>query len=80
MGFLLMIRKKKQFDGQLFIIYLITYAAGRSILEILRGDAERGFIIDGILSHSQMISILIAGAGIYFYVKLRRKGKLLSTK
>ncbi len=80
MGFLLIIRKKKQFDGQLFTIYLITYAAGRSILEILRGDVERGFIIDGILSHSQLLSIFIAGAGIYFYVKLKRKGKLLHTK
>lgn len=79
MAVLLAVKNKKQFDGQLFIIYLISYSVGRSLLETLRGDLSRGFIFDGFLSHSQLISILTALAGIYTYVKLRRKGKLLKT-
>ena len=57
MTFLMWISKRKRFDGQVFLLYLIIYAAGRSLLELLRGDEERGFIIDNYLSHSQFISL-----------------------
>jgi phosphatidylglycerol---prolipoprotein diacylglyceryl transferase len=68
---LLLLKNGKQFAGQLFLIYLIMYAVGRGVIEIFRGDIERGFLIEGLLSTSQFISILfIAGAG-YFYVKVR---------
>ncbi|MEP2670063.1 MAG: prolipoprotein diacylglyceryl transferase [Cyclobacteriaceae bacterium] len=77
MGLLVWISNRKQFDGQLFLIYLILYSIGRSFLEILRGDEERGFIIQDVLSHSQFISIMVIAVAIYFYVKLKRKGKLL---
>jgi len=77
MGLLLWISNRKQFDGQLFLIYLILYSIGRSFLEILRGDEERGFLIQDVLSHSQFISIMVIAVAIYFYVKLKRKGKLL---
>ena len=56
---LLAIRNKKQFDGQLFLIYLILYAIGRSILELYRGDIDRGFVIGHLLSNSQFILSLI---------------------
>ncbi|MFZ1808442.1 MAG: prolipoprotein diacylglyceryl transferase [Cyclobacteriaceae bacterium] len=79
MGILLLIKGRKKFDGQLFLIYLIVYSIGRSLLEILRGDEERGFLIEGILSHSQFISLGVISIAIYFYVKLRRKGKLLNS-
>ena len=44
MIFLLIFKRWKRFDGQLFISYLIIYAIGRSILEIFRGDLDRGFV------------------------------------
>ena len=78
MGFLLFYKKKKKFDGQLFLIYLIAYSIGRSLLEFLRGDEERGYLVKDIISHSQFISILVIGVAIYFYVKLKRRGKLLT--
>jgi phosphatidylglycerol:prolipoprotein diacylglycerol transferase len=77
---LLILRHRKQFDGQLFLIYLIIYAVGRSVLELFRGDLDRGFVIDNMLSNSQFISVLIIGVAVYFYVKLRRKGNLSQTK
>lgn len=80
MGVLLLLRNKKQFDGQLFLIYLIAYATGRGVLELFRGDLERGFVIEGILSNSQFISLLIIAVSLYFYVKLKRKSTLLKKK
>lgn len=65
---LLVIKKYYQkFYGQLFLLYLVLYATGRSILELFRGDVSRGFIIDGILSNSQFIALLIlAGVGVIY--------------
>jgi phosphatidylglycerol:prolipoprotein diacylglycerol transferase len=73
-------KSRKTFDGQLFLLYLMAYATGRGVLELFRGDIERGFVIDDILSNSQFISLLVIAAASFFYVRLRRKSKLLTTK
>ena len=69
-------QSRKKFNGQLFLIYLMSYALGRGILELFRGDIERGFIIENILSNSQFIAILVIGLSAYFYVKLNKKANL----
>lgn len=74
---LLIIKRNKKFDGQLFLIYLIAYSVGRNLLEFLRGDEARGYLIQDILSHSQFISIIVIAVAFYFYVKFNRRGKLL---
>ncbi|MGC4022047.1 MAG: prolipoprotein diacylglyceryl transferase [Cyclobacteriaceae bacterium] len=71
--FLFLFDKRKKFEGQTFLIYLMLYAAGRSVLEVYRGDLDRGFVIKDIISTSQFISLLVILAALYFYVKLRRK-------
>lgn len=76
MTVLLLIKRRKQFDGQVFLVYLFLYAIGRSIIEIFRGDEARGYIIDHWLSHSQFISIFVLGAVAYFYFRLKKKGKV----
>lgn len=73
---LLMFKRHKRFEGQLFFIYIILYATGRGIIEIFRGDEERGYIIDGILSHSQFISICVIAVTLWFYKKFLSKAKL----
>jgi phosphatidylglycerol---prolipoprotein diacylglyceryl transferase len=72
---LLILKRRKTFDGQVFLVYLVVYACGRSVIEMFRGDIERGFVIDGILSNSQLISLLLIAVAVYFYVKLNRKSK-----
>jgi len=72
------VRNRKQFAGQLFLVYIMLYAVGRSIIEIFRGDEVRGFVFDGILSHSQLISIVVIGIAIYFYKKMQKKAMLKS--
>jgi phosphatidylglycerol:prolipoprotein diacylglycerol transferase len=75
---LLFLKKRKSFDGQVFLVYLIGYACGRSIVELFRGDIERGFVIKDVISISQFISMLIIGTALVFYVKLNRKVNLIS--
>ncbi len=77
---LLWIGKKKQFDGQVFLSYLILYAIGRGIVEIFRGDISRGFVIDGILSNSQFISIIIIGVAVFYYRKYLKISRLTKPK
>lgn len=72
---LFLIKKIQQFDGQLFLLYLMLYSIGRSIIEEFRGDEERGFVFDGFLSHSQLIASLLFIGALYFYLI-----KLKSTK
>ncbi len=56
--FLLWLRRRRRFEGEIFLAYTILYAAVRFLLEYLRGDADRGFIFNGHLSTSQFIAIL----------------------
>lgn len=67
--FLRRMRFTKRFDGQIAYTYLIAYSIIRSVIEIFRGDTVRGFVIDGILSTSQFISIVVIAVTLVFYVK-----------
>jgi phosphatidylglycerol:prolipoprotein diacylglycerol transferase len=80
MFFLLYLRRRRSFYGQLFLSYLMLYAGGRFFLEYLRGDVERGFVIKNYLSHSQFISLLIAGAVFIIYRVMARRNKVVVAK
>jgi len=78
---LLIIKSKYQkFYGQLFLLYLILYAIGRSVLEIFRGDVARGFIIDGYLSHSQFIALLVVIVTGFVYVRWSKKNRVIRNR
>lgn len=59
---LLYVAKHKKADGQVAGCYLICYSIGRFVIEMFRGDIERGNV--GIFSTSQFISIFILIIGI----------------
>jgi len=69
---LLWFRPRKRFHGQVFLIWLAAYPIIRSIIEVFRGDKERGVYI---LSTSQYISIGvgIVAAVLFFYFRQRRQ-------
>jgi phosphatidylglycerol:prolipoprotein diacylglycerol transferase len=67
------VKKRKQFNGQLFLIYLIIYSTGRSLIEEFRGDEARGFLFDGWYSNSQFISTLIILFALLMYIRIRKK-------
>ena len=62
-------RRKRQ-HGETFFFTIFAYAIGRAVIELYRGDAARGFLIDPWLPTSQFISLLTGlacvGAWLYF--------------
>ncbi|MCG2721148.1 MAG: prolipoprotein diacylglyceryl transferase [Thermodesulfovibrionales bacterium] len=52
---LIVLRRYKSFNGQLFMTYLLLYSVLRFVVEFFRGDIARGFLIADI-SVSQSIS------------------------
>ncbi len=71
---LLVVRSRKWFHGQVLLSYGILYPIVRSTLEMFRGDAERGYVIDGVLSTSQFISLCVALTSLAAVIVLRRRG------
>ena len=69
---LLAIRRRKAFHGQLFWVYVLNYAVIRALIELFRGDSERGFILPGI-SVSQGISAAMLVTACVFLMKLRKQ-------
>ena len=70
--FLLIIKKRKHFQGQIFLLYISLYGISRFILEFFRGDT-RGYIIQDTLSHSQFIATIILLITLLFYKKLKQQ-------
>jgi phosphatidylglycerol:prolipoprotein diacylglycerol transferase len=78
---LLYIFKNKKFDGQVGLTYFMLYPIIRSIIEIYRGDTIRGFVIEGILSTSQFISVLVFAGALYVLIlRLKQAEKNVSRK
>ena len=54
-------------------LFLMLYSIGRIVIEVFRGDDEaRGMVIEGLLSVSQLLSILVFFAGLAIFL-VRRK-------
>jgi phosphatidylglycerol---prolipoprotein diacylglyceryl transferase len=69
---LISLRKHKSFNGQLFMTYLLIYSVLRFVVEIFRGDVERGYLLSHI-SVSQGISILLFLTAVIGMVVLKRR-------
>lgn len=65
-------RKSKQYDGQLFWIYIAIYGVNRSIIETFRADFRGGTFFN-LLSVSQTIGLGFAAAAVIMLVILGRK-------
>ncbi len=70
---LLVVRSRKWFHGQVLLTYGILYPLWRTFLELFRGDGERGYLIPGLLSTSQFISLLVASASLVAVVVIRKR-------
>jgi phosphatidylglycerol:prolipoprotein diacylglycerol transferase len=64
---------KKTRDGEIFVLYLALYAVARFFIEFLRGDEDRGFVFDHLLSTSQFIAILAFATAVWIALILRHK-------
>ncbi len=70
--FLMYLKKKQRFKGELFAVFLILYSITRSFVEIFRND-PRGVYFNGIISTSQIISFFVLITGIAIYAFLKKK-------
>lgn len=72
---LMVIRKKKKFNGQFFYLYMIMYGIGRAVIEGMRTDS----LMFGNIRVSQILAIIFAVAFLVIYLYntlLKRKSKL----
>jgi prolipoprotein diacylglyceryl transferase len=60
-GLLMYLRRVRKFSGEVFLGWVFGYGVLRSLIEIYRGDADRGSV--GALSTSQFIGLLSVVAG-----------------
>ena len=72
---LLALRRKKSFDGQVFLLYVVLYGVMRSSIELLRGDAARGYVVPGLVSTSQFISLVAVLAAIGVWIWRSRQNR-----
>jgi phosphatidylglycerol---prolipoprotein diacylglyceryl transferase len=57
--------RRKKFDGQVFAVYLISYAALRSFVEMFRGDyLEYQHYLGGWATPAHLVSFVILAAGL----------------
>jgi phosphatidylglycerol:prolipoprotein diacylglycerol transferase len=64
--------RRKKFDGEVILAYTLIYAMARFVLELFRGDADRGFVFGGLLSTSQFIAAILAPAAMALWFVRRR--------
>jgi phosphatidylglycerol:prolipoprotein diacylglycerol transferase len=57
--FLLWLAPRKRFHGQVTLAYIALYSAARFVLELFRGDPDRGGWLGGRVSTSQAIAVVL---------------------
>lgn len=68
--------RMRKFSGQIFTLYLMLYGLMRFTIEYFRGDVGRGVYLGGLLSTSQILSIIAISVGIGLWYYLRAKTHL----
>ena len=72
--FLHWLQKHKSFDSQISWTYVILYSIMRFLVEFLRGD-ERGFVFDGLLSTSQLITLIMIPFAVFMMLIMSKNKK-----
>jgi phosphatidylglycerol:prolipoprotein diacylglycerol transferase len=66
--------RRKKFDGQVFAVYLMCYAATRSFVEIYRGDYTPQHLFHGWVTPAQLTSVIGVIIGCILLWKLPKPG------
>ncbi|MGA7287257.1 MAG: prolipoprotein diacylglyceryl transferase family protein, partial [Terriglobales bacterium] len=61
--FLTWLLPRKKFDGQVWGTFMILYGIERYFIEFLRDDPGRGEVFGGLMTGTQLISILLVISG-----------------
>jgi len=71
--FLAWLFRRRLRPGSVLGAYLVTYGIARFVIEFFRGDADRGFVLSGMLSTSQAIAGVMVPLGIAILVWVRHR-------
>jgi len=71
-GIIVLYRCRKRVTGEITAFYLVAYSVARFVLEFFRGDGARGFYLGVSTSHWISVFLLIAGIGLWMYVKHKK--------
>lgn len=66
--------RRKKLEGQIFVMYMMMYGAARIVLELYRGDPDRGFFFHGMVSTAQLIGAVAVVLGVVLLFILPRRG------
>ncbi len=66
--------KRRSFSGQVICLYFLSYGMLRFLDEFFRGDVDRGYLFNGLLSIPQAISLVLMAAAAAAYFGLRGRG------
>lgn len=61
----LVVRPRKRFDGQVLASWLMAYAVLRTVVELFRGDVERGLVAGISVGLWTSVGIFAAGVGVW---------------
>ena len=70
---ILIFKKKKKFDGEIFFFYSLWYGAGRLFLEGMRQPQYILYVIPNILGISQLVAFCVIIASIFALIFLRKR-------
>jgi phosphatidylglycerol:prolipoprotein diacylglycerol transferase len=68
--FLMWLRQRKSFQGEVILAYVCYYAIARFLLEFVRDD-PRGYYVFGLLSTSQLISLVLLPFSVFLWLRVR---------
>jgi phosphatidylglycerol:prolipoprotein diacylglycerol transferase len=68
-----LVDRRKQFKGQVALVFFMSYAFFRFWIEFLRGDADRGLYFNNSISTSQITGIVIIALCSILYLVLSKK-------
>ena len=77
LGILVLLYRNKRFHGRIISVYVLLYATTRFFIELVRGDADRGFVFGSRLSTSQFLGLLLAILAGVTYLALDRRHRHL---
>ncbi len=67
-------KKRRKYDGEIFLMYIAWYGFGRFLIEGLRTDSL--YLFNSDIRISQLVAALSFGFAVYFMVRIRLRGKL----
>ncbi len=66
-------KKRRQYDGQVFLLYLAWYGFGRFLIEGLRTDSL--YVFNSDIRISQLVAAVSFGAAVYLLIRFKLRGK-----